>query len=168
MVKVGDLGLVWPSYHQTHVQPFAMRAPEVFLGSPCHGPSQVWAIAAMVLVWANPNVLGASDSPHFILNPAWSMAKIKRLCPDWQLPHPDQVTSHALKAALKASERMSREEAPLLAIGPLPEETEKMEMPRLLRDLLHSMFVLDPKARPSASDVLASDEFQALMKSMDT
>lgn len=145
-----------------------MRAPEVFLGEACYGPAQVWAIAAMVLVWMKRKVLGSSDSPHFILNHSWSMAKIKRLCPDWQLPHPDQVKSHALKAALKACERMSREEEPMLEISPLMEEMQKMEIPKPLRDLLYTMFVVDPEARPSASDVLASKEFHAFEQSVDT
>ena len=41
--------IVFPSGRRINVQPFAMRAPEVFLGKACTGPSQVWAIAAMVL-----------------------------------------------------------------------------------------------------------------------
>jgi hypothetical protein len=41
--------IVFPSGQRINVQPFAMRAPEVFLGKACTGPSQVWAIAAMVL-----------------------------------------------------------------------------------------------------------------------
>ncbi|CAI7660722.1 unnamed protein product [Penicillium palitans] len=62
-------------------QPYAMRAPEVFLGEPCTEPSQVWAVAAMLLCWIKPGLLGAWGSPLDLINEAWSMAKIKRLFP---------------------------------------------------------------------------------------
>ncbi|KAH6712736.1 hypothetical protein BKA61DRAFT_656843 [Leptodontidium sp. MPI-SDFR-AT-0119] len=65
--KVGDLGLVFPADHRYEAQPYAMRAPK--------------AVAAMLLCWIKPGVLGAWDSPHFLINTAWSMAKIKRLFP---------------------------------------------------------------------------------------
>ncbi|KAG4440058.1 hypothetical protein IFR05_004451 [Cadophora sp. M221] len=81
--KVGDLGLVFPAGHRYEVQPYAMRAPEVFLGHACSEPSQFWAVAAMLLCWIKPGVLGAWDSPHLLINKAWSMAKIKRLFPKW-------------------------------------------------------------------------------------
>ncbi|KAK4920478.1 hypothetical protein LTR66_016728 [Elasticomyces elasticus] len=38
---VGDLGLVVPIGKLFDAQPFAMHAPEVFLGKPCTEPSQV-------------------------------------------------------------------------------------------------------------------------------
>lgn len=144
-----------------------MRAPEVFLNEPCYGPSQVWAIAAMVLVWIKREILGASDCPHWILSRPWSMGKLRRLFPQWQLPDPDQVKGHEFKAAIEISGRMSCEEMPMLEISPLQEEMLKIEMPQQLRELLSFMFVTDPEARPSAADVLASDEFQAFEKSVE-
>ncbi|PWY66567.1 hypothetical protein BO83DRAFT_451749 [Aspergillus eucalypticola CBS 122712] len=62
--KVGDLGLVVPSGSLLNELPYAMHAPEVFLGHACAKPSQVWAVAAMLLCWINPGVLGVWDSPH--------------------------------------------------------------------------------------------------------
>ncbi|KAA8611687.1 Serine/threonine-protein kinase DCLK [Pyrenophora tritici-repentis] len=86
--EVGDLGLVYPSDSVIEVQPYAMRAPEVFLGHSCNGPGPVWAVAATLLCWINPRVWGIWDCPHPVLNEAWCMAKIKRLFPDWELPAP--------------------------------------------------------------------------------
>lgn len=133
-----------------------MRAPEVFVGQPCTGPSQVWAVAAMLLCWIKPNVLGNADSPHPLVDTAWCMAKIKRLFPDWELPTPDKVDGPVLQAAVEAARRISREDPPMQAILPIQEEMQKVEMPQQLRDLLGFMLVTNPDKRPSASAVLES------------
>lgn len=49
-------------------------------------------------------------------------------------------------------------------ILPLREEMQNMEMPQQLRDLLSFMLVTNPDKRPSASVVLASNEFRAFEK----
>lgn len=151
--------IVFPAGHRFEAQPYSMRAPEVFLGQACTEPSQVWAVAAMLLCWIKPGVLGEWDSPHFLIDKAWSMVKIKRLFPNWNIPTPDEVEGDALKAAVNSARRMSREEPDLQAILPLTEETRGVEMPQQLRDLLRFMLVADPSERPSASSVLASREF---------
>ncbi|KAM3086169.1 hypothetical protein ACMFMG_000306 [Clarireedia jacksonii] len=138
-----------------------MRAPEVFLGEACTEPSQVWAIAAMLLCWIKPGVLGPWDSPHFLINEAWSRAKIKRLFPSWDLPAPNNVEGHSLKTAVKVAKRVSQEEPAVLVILPFEEETKKVEMPQQLRDVLRLMLVTNPRERPTASSVLASNEFRA-------
>ncbi|KAI1502223.1 hypothetical protein F5X99DRAFT_408402 [Biscogniauxia marginata] len=61
---MGDLGLVFSAGRRINAQPYAMRAPEVFLGEACTEPSQVWAVAAMMLCWIKPHVLGADVGPH--------------------------------------------------------------------------------------------------------
>lgn len=48
----------------------------------------------------------------------------------------------------------------LQMISPFDEETQKVEMPQQLRELLRFILAPDPKARPSASSVLASREFR--------
>jgi hypothetical protein len=93
-----------------------MRAPEVFLGHACTEPSQVWAVAATFLSWIRPAVLGEWDSPHVLINKAWSMAKIKRLFPNWKIPTPNEVEGDVLKAAVNSARHMSREEPALQAI----------------------------------------------------
>lgn len=154
-VLIDRLSVV-PSGSLLNAQPYAMRAPEVFLGQACAEPSQAWAIAAMLLCWIKPGVLGVWDSPHPFINDAWCMAKIKRLFPHWKIPHSDDVEGHSLKAAVDAAKSFSKEVSELQAISPLCEEIRKVEMPRQLRDLLRLMLVVDPVQRPSASSVLAS------------
>lgn len=157
---------MYPAGAVTQAYPFAMRAPEVFLGLVCTEPSQIWAVTATLLGWIKPGVLGAQDSPHWLINEPWCMAKIKRLFPHWIIPTPDEVTDEVLKAGVKAAQSFGVREdlTELQAILPFDEETQKVEMPQQLRDLLRFMFTIDPAKRPSASSVLASEEFQAFAK----
>jgi len=155
---------VYPSGDMIRAYPFAMRAPEVYLDHTCTEPSQVWAVAAMLLCWIKPSVLGVHDSPHSMLNEAWAMAKIKRLFPNWSLPPPEEVPREVLRTAIRIARRISREEPEMQNILALEEETQKVEMPQQLRDLLGLMLVVDPSVRPSASDVLTSNEFRELEK----
>jgi len=159
--------IVFPAGNRVDAQPLAMRAPEIFLGQACTAPSQIWAVAALLLCWIKPGVLGAWDSPHYLINEAWCMAKIKRLIPGWKIPPPEEVERPTIKAAIKAAERISREEEPMQAILPFQEEMRKMEVPQQLTDLLHLMLVADPEERPSASVVLQSKEFQMFGKLVD-
>ncbi|KAF2260207.1 hypothetical protein CC78DRAFT_585097 [Lojkania enalia] len=135
---------VFPTGDRFEAQPYSMRAPEVFLGQACTEPSQ--------------------DSPHFLIDKAWSMAKIKRLFPRWNLPNPDEVEGDTLKAAVKSAGRMSLEEPEMQAISPLDVELQGIRMPEQLRDLLRLMLIVDPNKRPSASSVLTSREFLAFEK----
>lgn len=125
VAKVGDLGLgkqcLWsrrastnnltvvPAGYLLNAQPYAMRAPEVFLGRACIEVSQVWALAAMLLCWIKPGILGEWDSPHPLINEAWCMAKIKRLFPSWNIPTPEEVTGYSLKAAVDSANSLSKE-----------------------------------------------------------
>ncbi|KAF1950008.1 kinase-like protein [Byssothecium circinans] len=161
IAKVGDLGLVVPAGHLFNAQPYAMRAPEVFLGQACTQPSQVWAVAAMLLCWIKPRVLGVGDSPHPFINEPWCMAKIKRLFPNWYIPPPDEFERPTLKAEVEVAISFAEEEQIPEAISPFEEETRKVEIPEQLRDLLRLMLVVNPGERPSASAVLASREFRA-------
>jgi serine/threonine protein kinase len=153
--------VVVPVGNLFNAQPYAMRAPEVFLGQACAEPSQIWAVAAMLLCWIRPGVLGVWNSPNPLINEAWCMAKIKRLFPHWNLPSSDEVKGHTLKAAVDSAGSLSKEVLGLQEIVPFDEETKKVEMPQQLRDLLRLMLVPNPVKRPSASSVLASTEFRA-------
>lgn len=88
------------------------------------------------------------------------MAKIKRLFPHWNIPAPDDVEGDSLKAAVDSADALSKEVPGLQAILPFDEETQKVEMPQQLKNLLRFMFVLDPIKRPSAKTMLASRELQ--------
>lgn len=138
-----------------------MRAPEVFVGQACTEPSQVWAVAAMLLCWIKPGVLGVWDCPHPLINEAWCMAKIRQLFPHWDTPTPDEVHTHVLKTAVKSARSLCAKVPELEAILPFDEETKKVEMPHQLRDVLRFMMAPNWEQRPSASAVLASIEFQA-------
>lgn len=138
-----------------------MRAPEVFLGQPCTEPSQIWAVAAILLCWIKPGILGAWDSPHYLINEPWSMAKIKQLFPHWKIPTPDEVDGRILKAIVRWAKSLGEEVPELQQILPFNEEIQKVDMPQQLWDLLHFMLVVDMVERPSALSVLASKEFQA-------
>ncbi|KAJ5158230.1 uncharacterized protein N7500_007881 [Penicillium coprophilum] len=160
--KVGDLGLVVPVGELINAQPYAMRAPEVFLGQPCAEPSQVWAVAAMLLCWIKPGVLGIWGSTHFLLNVPWSMAKVKRLFPDWKIPTPDEVDGDFLKVSVSIAKSLGENMPELQALLPFDQETQNIEMPNQLRDLLRFMLIPNPAERPSASSVLASKELRGL------
>lgn len=176
--KVGDLGLgtqqrlsktnfstdrsiVVPDSYLFNGQPYAMRAPEVFLGQPCNKLSQVWAVAALLLCWIKPGVLGARDSPHPLINEAWCMAKLRRLFPGWHIPTPEQVERPTLRSAVESAILLSEDDEGPQWIAPFEKETQKLKMPDQLRDLLRFMLAVDPRQRPSASAVLESKEFKA-------
>lgn len=95
------------------------------------------------------------------------MAKIKRLFPHWNIPTPDEVEGHSLKAAVDSAKCFSEEVPDLQAILPFDEEIQKVEIPQQLRDLLRFMLVPNPVKRPSALSVLASREFRAFEKFID-
>jgi hypothetical protein len=58
-----DMLAVFRAGSRLSVQPYAMRAPEVWQGQPCTEPSQVWALAAMLLCWMKPGILGTWRCP---------------------------------------------------------------------------------------------------------
>ncbi|KAB8215211.1 hypothetical protein BDV33DRAFT_195434 [Aspergillus novoparasiticus] len=135
-----------------------------YLGQPCKEPSQVWAVATMLLCWIKPGILGTWDSPHPLINEAWCMAKIKRLFPHWRIPTPNEVTRAILKAAVKSASYFSKAVPELQVNLPFDQEIQKVEMPQQLSDLLRFMLVVNPVDRPSPSSVLASREFRSFEK----
>ena len=136
-----------------------MRAPEVYEGSACFHRSQTWACAAMLLCWMRPGVLGAAGSPNKLFHEAWSIAKIRRLFPDWTpLPRDDPI----LKAEFAYSEELVSELPPDIRKTSLEDEMEAASVLPEMRRLLRRLFVVDPEKRLSAAEVLESKEFLAL------
>ncbi|KAK0706671.1 hypothetical protein B0T26DRAFT_680324 [Lasiosphaeria miniovina] len=129
---VGDLGLAFASGDRINVQPFAMRAPEVFLGQACTELAQVWVVGAI---------------PRPLINESWSMAKVKRLFPDWNIPAPGEVKGYSLQDAVESARFFSEEIEELQAILPFETETQKVEMLEQLRDLLRLMLLRSINAR---------------------
>ncbi|KAI2642927.1 hypothetical protein GGS21DRAFT_544959 [Xylaria nigripes] len=87
--KVGDLGQIIKSGTVHECQPLAMRAPEIWLLEPCTEAAQIWAIAAMILCWIKPGILGSRGSPFFTLDQGWSMARLNKLFPEWKFSIPN-------------------------------------------------------------------------------
>ena len=106
------------------------------MGFPCSEPSQIWAIAAMILCWIKPGILGEWDSPHPLLNAAWCMAKIKRVFPNWIIPSQEDVEGCVLKGAVKSVKRISEEEPDMLKLPPFDSEMQAMNVLLELRDIL--------------------------------
>lgn len=92
------------------------------------------------------------------------MAKIKRLFPHWRIPAPDEVEVDEFKTAVEHAVKMSKEVPELLDIPPLEQMIQAIKMPQELGDLLRLMMVVDPGARPSASSVLSSRDFQVFQE----
>jgi serine/threonine protein kinase len=163
--------LVYEADKFINCQPLAMRAPEVFLRHRCAEPAQVWAIAAMLLVWMKPGFFGVRHKPKSSPDEAWCIVKLKRLFPEWRIPLPSVITNEVLKSTISAAFAMYKsskpEEKVLQETLPFDAEMGKVEMPQELRSLLRIMLVTDPQKRPSASSVLASAEYQAFATLVD-
>lgn len=142
-----------------------MRAPEVYQGYRCTRKSQVWASAATVLWWMKPSLFGLSDAPcgrdlDLVPNP-FCIAKLRRLFPAWTGPPvPGDIR-------LKSQWALSDDylEDPISGIqnlNCLEEEIRRMGLRQELKDMFLFLFVTNPDERPSASQVLASKELNAL------
>ncbi|KAI1215152.1 kinase-like domain-containing protein [Annulohypoxylon truncatum] len=154
-VKLGDFGQILPVGVYTGTQPYAMRAPEVFCGKPCTALSQVWSTAAMILVWMRPGVLGIHGSKSEFLQEAWCMAKIKRL-------FPDQFAGLEPEDSILEAIITTRPE--LRTMQTFKGVTHELGVAREVKDVLRIMFTLNWNVRPSASAILALEEFHALKK----
>lgn len=70
------------------------------------------------------------------------------------------VKGDARRVAVSSAQTFSQKVPAFQAISPFDEETNKVDMPQQLRDLLRFILEPDPTKRPSASAVLASKEFR--------
>ncbi|KKZ61070.1 hypothetical protein EMCG_04314 [[Emmonsia] crescens] len=160
----GNILAVFQAGSRIQAQPFAMRAPEVWQGQACTEPSQVWALAAMLLCWIKPGILGTPGCPMPLLNETWCIAKLMRLLPSWTIPPlEDENRQNEFNLAKALNERTLPQ---LCQMSVLEDEILKVDMPTELRDLLQLMLVVNPDERPSATHVLASKEFWALDKAL--
>ncbi|KAI0896252.1 kinase-like domain-containing protein [Annulohypoxylon nitens] len=158
--KVGDFGRVLPAGLYTNV-PYAMRAPEIFLGEKCTPPSQVWAVGAMLLTWMKPSLLGVGGCPRPEIDDFWCLMKMKQLFldqTDFPTDDPNQLVD------LKIVREFIESQTPLRIICPFEEEAKRLGLPEAITDILRLMLVVDVGNRPSASSILESAEFQALEK----
>ncbi|OAX80394.1 serine/threonine protein kinase [Emergomyces africanus] len=160
--KVGDLGLVFRDGSRCSAQPYAMRAPEVWQGQPCTQPSQVWALAAMLLCWMKPGILGTWGCPIPMIRESWCIAKLMRLFPNWTVPH---LENDVRQCEFNVARALIDDPPPALQeISVLEDELRNVDMPTELMDLLRLMLIVNSAQRPSATHVLASKEFLAFEK----
>ena len=142
-----------------------MRAPEVYQGLGCYHGSTVWALFATLVCWIKPGVFGTSGSIHSLFNESWSIAKLMRLFPDWTgPPDDDEVRQSEFYCAKSLSELADRDkpDEKLIKVSTLDNEMRTMGIPLVFQDLLRRVFIVDPRARPSAAEVLQLKEYLAL------
>ena len=142
-----------------------MRAPEVYQGLGCYHGSTVWALFATLICWIQPGVFGASESIHPLFNEIWSIARLMRLFPDWTgTPDDNEIRQSEFSCAKSLSELHDpdKPDEKLIKVSTLDNEMQNMGIPQELRALFRRVFIVDPKARPSAAEVLESKEFLAL------
>ncbi|PGH03753.1 serine/threonine protein kinase [Blastomyces parvus] len=166
-VKVGDLGSVSQADYGYHGQPFAMRAPEVWQVETCDEPAQVWAVAAMLLVWMKPALLGASGCPWWPFDEVWSIMKLIALFPAWDVPPAPPLKDNTRQEEFKTAKAWA-DDPELREFYPacLEDELRMLDTMAEIKDVLRLMFVVNPAERPSAADVLVSKEFSALEEAL--
>ncbi|KAL5317731.1 hypothetical protein ACEPPN_014829 [Leptodophora sp. 'Broadleaf-Isolate-01'] len=138
--KIGDLGLTaTDGFNKYQVQPFAMRAPEVWRGYGCSHRSDVWSLAAAVLAWARPGTLGVAATSRM-----------------------NETAAIAAKDLLEAKVP-DRPDEQYIKVRSLDEELQSVNISAETANLLRCLLTTDPENRPEAADALASPEFQALV-----
>ena len=85
-----------------------------------------------------------------------------RLFPGWTGP---PIENEVLQCEFELSKALIEELEPeILKVSSLEDEMQTMGIPPELRDLFRRLLVVNPDNRPSASEVLASEEYLALKK----
>ncbi|KAB8356516.1 hypothetical protein FH972_024099 [Carpinus fangiana] len=154
--------LVLPDGYRGAAQPFAMRAPEVYMGLGCIHRSSIWALAATLFCWVRPGVLGAANSQIPFSNEAWCIVKLRRLFPNWVVP---PIEDDVCRCEFELADALIEESTPrVLEVSSLEEELEATPTLPEIKDLLRFMLIIDAQLRPTAAEVLRSKEYLALEK----
>ena len=66
-----------------------MRAPEVCRGLGCVHAAEAWALAAILLDWMKPGILGRISNSLLLLDNPWCIAELMRPLPGWRSPSVD-------------------------------------------------------------------------------
>ena len=147
-------------------QPVAMRAPEVYEGRGCSHASDIWSFAVTMFDWIKPGVFGAAGNVYGVPWESWCIAKLMLLFPSWndQASSDDEYMKDIFKLGhlLIGSPIKDNPNEKIVLVSSLEDEMQTMNIPPELKDLFRYLFVLDSKQRPSATQALASDQFQAL------
>ncbi|KAF2254518.1 kinase-like protein [Trematosphaeria pertusa] len=168
VVKLGDLGLsiLRPDgFNEYPVQPFAMRAPEVWSGIGCFHCSDVWAFAVTLFDWISPCVFGVNDMTPGHWPQPWAMAKLLRLFPRSVTVHPtdfDYKDYFKIAQLIERSGYSDSTEQKCFETLSFEEELGKMDIPPALSDFFRYLLVVNHERRPTAIEALRSPEFQRL------
>lgn len=144
-----------------------MRTPEIWRELGCSHRSDVWSLAATVLVWLKPGILGFAGAKDDLWPSLWCMTKIMGLFPGWTaLPaRTETIRKEAIAAKLLLDTRdLDRPKEMYMNVHPLDDELQTMSISDELSNLLRYLLVPDPEKRPSAVDVLNSPQYQALLR----
>ena len=84
-----------------------------------------------------------------------------RLFPGWTGP---PIENNVRQCEFKLAKALIESEPEILKVSSLEDEMQTMGMPPELRDLFRRLLVVNPDDRPSASEVMASEEYLAIKK----
>jgi serine/threonine protein kinase len=152
-------------YSESRMQPYAMRAPEVWQGLGCSPASDIWALAVTLFDWIKPHVFGISDKKPELWPEEWAMAKLMRIFPDWsvsKLTKDTYQSEYNLAAKILIAQDVDDPSKPYLDAKSLDEYLSEMDIYPELGDFLRYLFVLNPSKRPSAEEALASEELRRI------
>ena len=144
-----------------------MRAPEVYRGLGCFHRSEVWALAATLFCWIKPGIFGTTGNEYDLPNESWCIAKLMLLFPGWTGPPADNACIQRVFRLGKLLTEEPIEDKPdekIVKVLSLENEMQTMGIQPVLMDLFRYLFVVDPDARPSAAEALASKEYLTLKK----
>ncbi|KAJ9296735.1 hypothetical protein DTO271G3_4934 [Paecilomyces variotii] len=150
-------------YDKIRLQSLPTRAPEVWRGLGCFHSSDVWSFGVTLAHWlAQRPIFGAKDKIVENLTEAWCIAKIRRLVGPFGPPvnNPDYEEEFFIAEHLESmtfSHPETGAETPLIKVGSLRQELERLSGPVVLPELLdfiEYLLVVDHMKRPTASEAL--------------
>jgi len=98
---------------------------------------------------------------------SWCITKLMLLFPGWTGPPDDNKVRQCgfrLAELLTVDNNSHKPDEKPVRVSSLEDEMQDMGIEPVLINLFRYLFVVDPKARPSAAEALASKEFLALKK----
>ncbi|KAK6530297.1 hypothetical protein TWF694_003659 [Orbilia ellipsospora] len=150
-----------------------LKAPEHFLGYPAVQSCTVWSLAAMIFQILKPEAFTLPPelcSMALLLECESRMiAYFMKLFPHWKFsigPCNNIYDKNMYERRLEEAEIFVQTSEPSIGnVLPFSAQIERMDISRELRNLLSMMLIPDAQSRPSASDVLRSDEYRIFSES---
>ena len=154
-------------FDQWQVQPYAMRAPEVWLDLGCSHRSDVWSLATTVLVWMKPGILGTAGIKDDFWPSIWCPTKLMGVFPGWTgllTPTTPMRRNIGIAKLLLVEPDPDRPEEPYFEVSPLDDELRALHISNEVSNLIRRLMVPDLHNRPEAAEALTSPEFHALLQ----